>query len=210
MSQAAVVIGVVAAAAPAGWAGALAARRLSGEERSAPLAAAVAASALVFASAALIVPASPILLLSVVLGWTLLLLAAVDIACFRLPDVLTLPLIAAGLAASLALPGAPWLDHLAGAAAGGAALAILAWAWPRLRGVEGMGLGDAKLLAAGGAWLGWRALPSVVLIACAAAFAWYGLMFLARGRQSLRRRMAFGAPLALAIWIVWLVGPLAL
>ena len=48
----------------------------------------------------------------------------------------------------------------------------LAWGYRRLRGREGLGLGDAKLLAAGGAWLGWTQLAPVVLIACACALAY--------------------------------------
>jgi leader peptidase (prepilin peptidase)/N-methyltransferase len=115
-----------------------------------------------------------------------------------------------GLGLSAVLPGRPLLDHLAGAAAGWGALAALAFAYRRLRGVDGIGQGDAKLLGAAGAWLGWRPLPSVILIACAVAFVWVGIQAVVRGRGALGDRLAFGAPLCLAIWIVWLHGPLAL
>ncbi|MBV9509071.1 MAG: prepilin peptidase, partial [Caulobacteraceae bacterium] len=85
----------------------------------------------------------------------------------------------------------------------------VAWIYRLRRGIDGLGAGDAKLLAAAGAWLGWRPLPSVLLLACAATFIWMGFQVLAHGRRALDQRIAFGAPLCLAVWIVWLHGPLA-
>jgi leader peptidase (prepilin peptidase)/N-methyltransferase len=205
-----VLLTLVAAAlgAGGGLAAWRAARAYAPPGGSPPAPAMAAVGAVVFAWAALATPPTWILAASLVLGWTLLALGAIDIACLRLPDLFTLPLVAAGLAVSLALPGAPLLDHLAGAAGGYLALAALAWAFARWRGFEGLGLGDAKLLAAGGAWLGWMTLPSVVLIACAIAFVQVGVAVARRGRAALAERIAFGAPLAAAIWIVWLYGPL--
>ena len=162
-----------------------------------------------FGSAALIVPPNLALIGSLVLAWALVCLACIDLSCFRLPDVLTLPLLLAGLGVAMVLPGAPLVEHLIGAAAGGFSLAALAWVYRRVRGVDGIGLGDAKLLAAAGAWLGWPALPSVVLIACVVTFIWIGAQAIARGRAALSDRLAFGAPLCLAVWIVWLAGPLS-
>jgi leader peptidase (prepilin peptidase)/N-methyltransferase len=75
--------------------------------------------------------------------------------------------------------------------------------------VDGLGLGDAKLLGAGGAWLGWAPLPSVLVIACLASIVWVAVRRLSQGPRALQSPIAFGAPLALAIWIVWLYGPLA-
>ena len=164
----------------------------------------------VFAWAALTAPPGWILALSLGLGWTLVCLAAIDLTSFRLPDPFTLPLLAAGLAVSAGLPGRPILDHLAGAAVAWGALTALASVYRRWRGVDGLGLGDAKLLGAAGAWLGWRSLPSVVLIACGVALAWVGLQAIMRGRVALSDRLAFGAPLCLAFWIVWLHGPLSI
>jgi leader peptidase (prepilin peptidase)/N-methyltransferase len=173
------------------------------------LAAATAGLMLVFAWAAVMTPQGLVLGASLVLGWSLFTLALIDLTVFRLPDALTLPLIALGLGLSVLLPGRPILDHLAGAAAGWGALAALAFVYERLRGREGVGLGDAKLLGAAGAWLGWRPLPSVILLACAAAFVWVGFQAMRRGRTALGDRIAFGAPLCLAFWVVWLHGPLA-
>ncbi len=97
-------------------------------------------------------------------GWTLLALAILDAEHFWLPDALTLPLAAAGLALG------PWLapplaDRTIGAVAGFVSLAGIAAAYKAATGRDGMGGGDPKLLAAIGAWLGWAALPLVVLAA---------------------------------------------
>jgi leader peptidase (prepilin peptidase)/N-methyltransferase len=150
---------------------------------------------------------TPIFWITLGLAWTLLTLAGVDILAFRLPDVLTLPLAAAGLLVSLILPNDIWA-HIAGAAIGYCAFAAIGWAFARVRGREGLGLGDAKLAAAAGAWLGWAPLPSVVLIACAAGFLWIATMAIMRGRAALSERIPFGVALAIAIWVVWLYGPL--
>jgi leader peptidase (prepilin peptidase)/N-methyltransferase len=75
-----------------------------------------------------------------------------------------------------------------------------------LRGREGLGQGDAKLLAAGGAWLGWEALPWVVLLAAMLGLA-LALFRRARGVALTRETaLPFGPPLALAIWIIRLHG----
>jgi leader peptidase (prepilin peptidase)/N-methyltransferase len=135
-------------------------------------------------------------------GWTLLTLAAIDWRDGVLPDVLTLPL----LAAAPFLAGGDWRSHVIGAAAGFAVLAGVAWLYRRLRGRDGLGMGDAKLFAALGAWTGWQGLPEVLLIASLA-----GLLFvLVRSRNTpleATSRIAFGPFLALGGWIVWLYGP---
>jgi leader peptidase (prepilin peptidase)/N-methyltransferase len=141
------------------------------------------------------------------LGWALLALAVIDILAFRLPDLLTLPLIGAGLLVSTFVLNDLW-PHVAGAVIGYCAFAAIGWVFARLRGREGLGLGDAKLAAAAGAWLGWAPLPSVVLIACAAGFLWVASMAMVRGRAALTERIPFGVALSIAIWIVWLYGPL--
>lgn len=207
LSDGVAVVLAAAIGAPAGWL----AWRLTGvfaaEQPHPPPAAFVVATAAVFAWTAAVTPQSWIWAASLALAWVLLSLAAIDAITFRLPDPLTLPLLAAGLGVSLALPGAPILDHVAGAAGGYGALAVLARAYRRWRGVDGIGMGDAKLLGAAGAWLGWRPLPSVVVIACVAAFAWIAIVALARRRRP-PARIAFGVPLSFATWAVWLYGPL--
>jgi len=145
--------------------------------------------------------------ITLALGWALLTLAAIDILAFRLPDILTFPLAAAGLLVAQVVAHDLWA-HVAGAAIGYCAFAAIAWGFERARGREGLGLGDAKLAAAAGAWLGWMPLPSVVLIACAAGFLWVASLAIVRGRAALAERIPFGMALAIAIWVVWLYGPL--
>ncbi|MBV9508999.1 MAG: prepilin peptidase, partial [Caulobacteraceae bacterium] len=77
-----------------------------------------ASMATAFLWAALATPPNLILVASLGLAWSLVTLAAIDLACFRLPDKLTFPLIAAGLGLVYLLPGRPLLDHLIGAAGG--------------------------------------------------------------------------------------------
>ena len=77
----------------------------------------------------------------------------------------------------------------------------------RLRGREGLGLGDAKLFAAGGAWVAWQGLASVVLVASVAALTVAGLQALHGGVRA-DNRIPFGLYLGPAIWLIWLIGPL--
>jgi leader peptidase (prepilin peptidase) / N-methyltransferase len=148
-----------------------------------------------------------LLLASCALGWTLLTLAAIDKRHFLLPDALTLPLIPAGLAVAFVIDPALLLPHVVGAIAGFAAFVAIGFAYRRLRGREGLGLGDAKLLAAAGAWLGWQALPGLVVVAALAALAVALARAATRDRLSATTRVAFGSYLALAFWLVWLLGP---
>jgi leader peptidase (prepilin peptidase)/N-methyltransferase len=137
-------------------------------------------------------------------GWTLLTLAAVDWRDGILPDVLILPLLVAGLAAAPFLSPGDWVSHVIGAVAGLAVLAGVAWLYRWLRGRDGLGMGDAKLFAALGAWTGWQGLPEILLLASVA-----GLLFVLLARRTALHatdRIAFGPFLALGGWIVWLYG----
>ncbi len=124
--------------------------------------------ALVVALWAAVMTSGWILAASCLFGWTLLLLAAIDWRTGLLPDVLTLPLIVTGLTVAYAIDPASLADHVIGAVAGFAIFALLAAAYRRFRGRDGLGLGDAKLLAAAGAWLSWTGLPTTVLFAALA------------------------------------------
>lgn len=140
------------------------------------------------------------------LGWALLALAVIDSRRFVLPDQLTLPLILAGLAVAYALDPSSLPAHAMGATLGYGSFLGVAFVYRALRGCDGLGLGDAKLLAAAGAWVSWVGLPSVVLWACASAFATL-LVSWALGRRVGRgSRVAFGPHLALGFWLVWLYG----
>ena len=78
--------------------------------------------------------------------------------------------------------------------------------YSRLRGRDGLGLGDAKLFAASGAWLGLEGLPAVLLVACGAAIVALLVDGLAIAGLSATTRIPFGPFLAFGTWIVWLYG----
>jgi leader peptidase (prepilin peptidase)/N-methyltransferase len=149
-----------------------------------------------------------LLVATCVLGWTLLALAAIDLRDGLLPDVLTFPLLGIGLAVSYGIDPALLVDHIIGAATGFTAFAALAYLYRRLRGREGLGLGDAKLLAAEGAWVGWIGLPTIILFAAVIGLIAV-LVQSRRGRVlAATDRLPFGPALAFAGWLVWLYGPL--
>ena len=149
-----------------------------------------------------------LLWVSCLFGWTLLALAATDLKYYLLPDFLTLPLIPAGLFAAWAFDSPALRAHAIGAVAGYAFVVVLRLVYSRIRGREGMGLGDAKLLAASGAWLAWTGLASVILLGALAGLVF--ALFLARrgATLSLTNRVPLGAFLCLGTWLVWLYGPL--
>lgn len=155
----------------------------------------------------------PMALVSALFGWWLLIVAIIDGEHFWLPDRLTLPLAAAGLAQAMAfalLGGAPmaWIHNLIGAAAGFGALWLIAFAYRRLRGREGLGGGDPILLGAIGAWVGWQGLPSVVVWAGIAGLGVVLAMVVARRDVSAEMKLPFGVFLALGGWMVWVLGAL--
>lgn len=132
------------------------------------------------------------------LFWLLLLAPAVlDIRHHWLPDPLTLILAAAGLLVGGVATGATLMNRLIGGAAGFVALWLIAYSYRRLRGREGLGAGDPKLLGAIGLWTGWFALPAILLIAALTGLA----VAIAQGRSRLDR-MPFGTLLAAAT-ILW-------
>lgn len=151
-------------------------------------------------------PCGPRLWADCGLGWTLLVLGWIDIDHFRLPDALTLPLILAGLAEMLLLQPEAMLDRAGGAAVGYFAFRAIGVAYRALRGREGLGAGDAKLLSAAGAWVGAGALPTVVLAAALLGLGSAVALRLSGGKVRAGTPLPFGPPLALAIWLVRLYG----
>lgn len=136
--------------------------------------------------------------------WTLLTLAIIDFDTQFLPDDLTLPLLWGGLLLGIFAVFADLQDAVIGAAAGYLCLWSVYWMFKWTTGKEGMGYGDFKLLAALGAWLGWQALPAIILVAsCAGSVIGISLILL-RNRDS-QIPIPFGPYLAIAGWItmVW-------
>jgi leader peptidase (prepilin peptidase)/N-methyltransferase len=138
--------------------------------------------------------------------WTLLALTFIDADTQLLPDDLTLPLLWGGLLVNLSGLFVPLREAVIGAIGGYLALWCVYWLFKLIRGKEGMGYGDFKLLAALGAWLGWTMLlPIVLLSSVAGAVIGIGLVLL-RGRDR-GNPLPFGPYLAIAGAIALFVGP---
>ena len=141
---------------------------------------------------------------TIILLLTLLSLTVFDVRTLRLPDFLTLPLIAAGIAVNGFIFSA-WLPALIGAALGYGVLVALEVGYRALRGRDGLGRGDAKLLAAGGAWCGAWLLPMILLAGSLGALLYVGLLALLRRRMPAGdETLAFGPWLALGIALCWI------
>jgi leader peptidase (prepilin peptidase)/N-methyltransferase len=148
--------------------------------------------------------------LDALLGWWLLTLAWIDLRQWLLPDVLTLPLVVLGLAEAAEFAPGDLIARVAGTLAGYLGFWVVSRLYRRLRGREGLGLGDAKLLAASGAWVGIIALPSVVAGAAAAALIVAGAVICLGTPLDRYSAVPFGPFLAVATWLVWLFGPIAM
>jgi leader peptidase (prepilin peptidase)/N-methyltransferase len=134
-------------------------------------------------------------LTAAILGALLLALAAIDLDHFLLPDKLTLPGIAIGIAAQALVPSGSLVVALRGALIGAGLLLAIAGAWELLRGAEGMGLGDVKMLAMIGAFLGAGGVI-VTLVFATFAGSIVGLALVARRGGDLQSQLPFGVFLA--------------
>ncbi len=144
------------------------------------------------------------------LALLMLAIAVVDAQRFIIPDELTATSLAlAFVYAAVIDPQAVW-ESIALAALRGAVLALVFLGvravHARLRGREGLGLGDVKLAGVAGAWLDWLTIPIAVEIAALAALAIYLMRNFLRGRPiRATGRLPFGLFLAPAIWLSWLI-----
>lgn len=134
---------------------------------------------------------------ALILVWTLLALAFIDLDTQYLPDDLTLPLVWLGLLANLSGLFAPLAEAVIGAMAGYLIFWLVYHLFRRLTGKEGMGHGDFKLLAALGAWFGWTLLPLIVL-ASSLIGALVGIALVALAGHDRARPIPFGPYLVLA------------
>ncbi len=137
--------------------------------------------------------------------WAMIALAVIDFDTQLLPDIITLPLLWLGLLLSLSGLFVAAEPAIIGAIAGYLSLWLVFQLFRLLTGREGMGRGDFKLLALFGAWMGWEALPQIILLS-ALPGALVGIALIALGRQQQRAPMPFGPFLAIAGWISLLWG----
>lgn len=139
------------------------------------------------------------------LTWSLMVLAAIDLEKQLLPDCLTLPTLWLGLLLSLFNVYTDSHSSIMGAATGYLSLWLIYWLFKWVTGKDGMGYGDFKLLALLGAWLGWTALPWVILMSSLSGAVVGGLLMLV-GRHQRGQAIPFGPFIALAGWITLIWG----
>jgi leader peptidase (prepilin peptidase)/N-methyltransferase len=144
----------------------------------------------------------------VLFGCALIVLFAIDLEHHLLPNVITLPGIVAGFVLSFFTePG--WLASLIGILAGGGFLYVIAEAYYRIRHEEGLGMGDVKMLAMIGAFLGWR-LTAMTLMMASLAGSVIGLAIIALKGGDMKYALPFGTFLAIGAGLAAIVGPLLL
>lgn len=138
------------------------------------------------------------------LGAALVALSVIDLRRQVLPDALTFPLLAFGVFVAMTYESEDVVaDRLLAACLGWLGFAMLSAWYRRRRGVEGLGAGDARLLAAAGAWVGPLGLPWVVLLAALSGIAAVAVVHRRQGWES-GRRLPFGPFLSAALFAVWL------
>ena len=151
-------------------------------------------------------PKVSIWIIKALLILALMYLAYIDWRTFRLPNTITLPMIFLGIAFNV-VSDIRFTDPssaLLGASLGFTSLWILNFGYRLLKSRNGIGMGDAKLLAALGAWLGWSALPSILLIASLTGLVG-GIIWLKWRKFQLQQAFPFGPFLVIAgiIELLW-------
>jgi leader peptidase (prepilin peptidase) / N-methyltransferase len=166
-------------------------------------------AALAIAVSTLLVFDGPLRWITIGLGWGLLALAAMDFRHMILADSLNAVLAASGLLVAVFWSQFPIQSHIVGVVLGAGGLYLVNLAYKAIRDRDGLGLGDVKLMAGAGAWLGWQGLPSVLLYATLLALivVFSGLLIRNPTRDT---AIPFGAFLCLGIWLTWIVGPIGL
>ncbi len=144
-------------------------------------------------------------LAAMALTWALIALTMIDFDHQLLPDAITLPFLWLGLGLSLLPLFATPEEAIVGAMAGYLALWSVYWLFKLLTGKEGMGYGDFKLLAMFGAWLGWQALPVIIIMSSLVGAVIGIALILFRGRDR-NVPIPFGPYLAIAGWITLIWG----
>lgn len=142
---------------------------------------------------------------AILLTWFLIALVFIDADTYLLPDSITLPLLWLGLLFNLNNVFVPLDQAVIGAVAGYLVLWSVYWIFKLITGKEGMGYGDFKLLAALGAWFGWQALPSVILLSSISG-AVIGIALAILAKRGMGKPMPFGPYLGIAGWLTLIFG----
>ena len=141
------------------------------------------------------------------LGACLLALSLIDIRTLTLPDPLTGAIVLLGIVMVWLTRPDAWQPHFIGGLAGYGALVAVELAYRHLRGRDGLGRGDAKLLGGLGIWTGWAGLAPIMLVASASALITvFGLAALDQRKAAADTQIPFGPFIALGGWITWLAG----
>lgn len=135
----------------------------------------------------------------------LIVITFIDLDFQIIPNVISLPGVAAGFAASFALAGLTVADSAIGIAAGGGILYAIAYGWHLFTGREGMGGGDIKLLAMIGAFLGWKGVLLTLFLSSFSGALIGGVLMMAFGKDS-KYAIPFGPFLALGALIYLFFG----
>ncbi|MFC4346399.1 prepilin peptidase [Kordiimonas lipolytica] len=151
--------------------------------------------------------AAPPGLPSLLLFFNLWVLACYDLVSFRLPNLLTLTLFITGAMYVATSPGLFVWDHFIGAVVGLVFFPAVNAVYKLVRGRDGIGIGDAKLLAGIGMWLGWALLPPVLLVASIAGLLYGGGLAFATKQPIATSKIPFGPFLCLGAWVAWLYLP---
>lgn len=148
-------------------------------------------------------------LATILLAALMVLITLIDLRHYIIPNVLSYPAVPLGVLANIAVfHGNDWtaglIESVTGAVLAGGSFYLLRAAWFRLRGFEGLGLGDVKLAAVAGAWLGPLLLASTFLVAALGGLAAVAVMAVLPGRQlKLGDPIPFGSFIAPAILLFW-------
>ena len=147
----------------------------------------------------------PLVASRLVFGCALLVLFAIDLEHHLLPNVITLPGIAIGFLLSVINPPG-WQSSLIGIVVGGGVLYLIAEGYWRIRHEEGLGMGDVKMLAMIGAFLGWQ-LTLLSLMIASVAGTIVGVALIAAGRGTMKYALPFGTFLAIGAAVSAAAGP---
>lgn len=163
-----------------------------------------AMTAALFVSGYLIYGWTPLLAARLLFACAMIVLFAIDLEHQILPNAITIPGIVLGFLLAFFLPPG-WLSSLIGLLAGGGVLFTIAEVYYRTRGVEGLGMGDVKMLAMIGAFLGWQ-LMLVTLILASFSGSVVGIALLASGRGGMKAALPFGTFLAVGALVAAVAG----